>query len=261
MGARVTGEPSGRGESGAPVQTAVSDMGQSGGAQAFVRLNRVLAGSVFFIRSWTSVIVSYQSQIGAACGGDIAGAAALVRPRQSLLGPLFLSCIPADSGDAIAFRGTLGLAREAPRARTMEIGTTRPTTTNSDRFLFARGLREERGRCQRLCWERAFIGSECFIGRVRARPDALVNRASPPVLQIVRIHWLRPPGRGNLDYGVDGLCRLGRFASSLVVPCASSDVCSRFRPLWRNRGIIYSRRSLRRTIPNAFVPAFVNRTP
>lgn len=230
-------------------------MGQSGGAQAFVRLNRVLAGSVFFIRSWTSVIVSYQSQIGAACGGDIAGAAALVRPRQSLLGPLFLSCIPADSDDAIAFRGTLGLAREAPRARTMEIGTTRPTTTNSDRFLLARCLREERGRCQRLCWERAFIGSECFICRVPARPDALVNRASPPVLQIVRIHWLRLPGRGNLDYGVDGLCRLGRFASSLVVPCASSVVCSRFRPFWRNRGIIYSRRSLRRTIPSAFVPA------
>lgn len=84
MGARVTGEPSRRDQSGTPVQTAVSGIGQSGGAQAFVRLNRVLAGSVFFIRSWTSVIVSYQSQIGAACGGDIAGAAALVRLRQSL---------------------------------------------------------------------------------------------------------------------------------------------------------------------------------
>lgn len=111
----------------------------------------MLAGSVFFIRSWTSVIVSYQSQIGAARGGDIAGAAARLRLRQSLFWALLISCVCANSGDAIAFRGTLGLARKAPRARTMEIGTTRVTTTNSILFLFAPVLRQGYGRCQRLC--------------------------------------------------------------------------------------------------------------
>lgn len=128
MGARVTREPSRLVKSWLPVQTAVLGMSQSGGAKAFVRLNRVLAGSVFFIRSWTSVIVSYRPQNGTACGGDITGAAGPVWRRQSPSWALPLSFIPADSIFAIAFRGTLGLARKALRARTMEMGTTRAAT-------------------------------------------------------------------------------------------------------------------------------------
>lgn len=96
----------------------------------------MLAGSVFFIRSWTSVIVSYRPQIGTACGGDITGAAAPVRRRQSPSRALFLSCLLTDSILAIAFLCTLGLARKAPRARTMEMGT-KPAGTFDDAHVTA----------------------------------------------------------------------------------------------------------------------------
>lgn len=91
MGAHFTEGPRRRGKSRSATQTARKLVGQSCGVQAFVRLNRVLAARVFFffIRSRTSVIVSYRPQIGPACGGDIAVAAAPVSRRQSLPWALF----------------------------------------------------------------------------------------------------------------------------------------------------------------------------
>lgn len=113
-------------------------------------------------------------------------------------GHCFSSCVPPDSGDVIAFRATLGLAREAPRARTMEIGTTRVTTTNLVFFLVAHGLRHGRGCCQRLCWDRAFywfrvsfvLASSTTGDSVFVACDADCSGSS-----------VRQSRRGNLEHG------------------------------------------------------------
>lgn len=159
------------------------------------------------------MIVSSRPRIGTACDGAITGAPAPVWRRQSSSWVLFLSCVPADSILAIAFRCTLGLARKAPRARTMEMGTTRPgtfddahVTTLGDNSGFLLPFRERarlvaRKRLPltnvrvvdaRVIWLRI---NRCVL---RARSDSCESGSSA-VVQVVQVRWLDCLSAGTLS--------------------------------------------------------------